>query len=90
MKGIIVEKVKPNYTSQICSRCGKLGSRSKSLFVCSHCGYSLNADLNASKNLANPMLGMRQDAVTHQYSRNYESEGASQCSTEAEFMAKIS
>lgn len=37
--------------SQTCSRCGKIGSRSKGFFVC-HCGYSLNADLNASFNLA--------------------------------------
>ena len=52
LKGIRVIKVSPYHTSQICHRCGNLGSRSKGFFVCSHCGYSLNADLNASKNLA--------------------------------------
>ena len=62
-KGIEVVKVRPNYTSQICSNCGKLGSRSGCSFVCSHCGYSLNADLNASQNLASPILEQRQASV---------------------------
>ena len=55
-KGIIngkkIIKVSPYHTSKCCSNCGELGSRSKSFFRCSHCGYSLNADLNASFNLA--------------------------------------
>jgi len=51
-EGIKVVKVNPYMTSQTCSKCGKIGSRSKGYFVCSHCGYSLNADLNASYNLA--------------------------------------
>jgi IS605 OrfB family transposase len=75
MKGIEVVKVKPNYTSQICSRCGKLGSRRGSSFVCIHCGYSLNADLNASQNLASPMLEKRQVAVTQPYISTDEHEG---------------
>ena len=51
-QGINVIKVNPYHTSQRCSHCGELGTRSKGYFVCSHCGYSLNADLNASFNLA--------------------------------------
>ncbi len=51
-RGIKVVKVNPYLTSQRCSKCGKIGSRSKGYFVCSHCGYSLNSDLNASYNLA--------------------------------------
>ncbi len=50
--GIKVIKVSPYHTSKKCSRCGKIGSRSKGFFKCLHCGYSLNADLNASYNLA--------------------------------------
>lgn len=50
--GIKVIKVNPYLTSQICSRCNKFGTRSKGFFVCSHCSYSLNSDLNASYNLA--------------------------------------
>ena len=52
INGKRIIKVNPYYTSKSCSRCGNIGSRSKSFFVCSHCGYSLNADLNASFNLA--------------------------------------
>ncbi len=51
-EGIRVINVSPYLTSQTCSKCGKVGSRSKGFFVCCHCGYSLNADLNASFNLA--------------------------------------
>ena len=51
-KGIKVIKINPYLTSQTCSKCGKIGSRSSGYFVCSHCGYSLNSDLNASQNLA--------------------------------------
>jgi len=51
-EGIRVVKVNPYLTSQRCSHCGKIGTRSKGYFVCSHCGYSLNSDLNASYNLA--------------------------------------
>ncbi|MEK6861418.1 MAG: RNA-guided endonuclease TnpB family protein [Nanoarchaeota archaeon] len=52
MNGKRIIKVSPYHTSKSCSICGNIGSRSKSFFVCSHCGYSLNADLNASFNLA--------------------------------------
>lgn len=51
-KGVRTIKVNPYLTSQICSRCGKVGARLKGFFRCPHCGYSLNADLNASRNLA--------------------------------------
>lgn len=63
-RGIEVVRVRPNYTSQLCSKCGELGSRSGSSFVCFHCGYFLNSDLNASQNLASPMLEKRQASVT--------------------------
>ncbi|MDP1694979.1 MAG: transposase [Candidatus Woesearchaeota archaeon] len=52
IKGIQVVKVNPCYTSQICSHCISLGSRTGNFFRCTQCGYSLNADLNASINLA--------------------------------------
>jgi putative transposase len=73
-KGIEFVKVRPNYTSQICSKCGKLGSRSGCSFVC-HCGFSLNADLNASLNLASPMLEKRQALITKPHIRTDEHEG---------------
>lgn len=49
--GIHIEYVNPAYTSQTCSVCGSLGSRSKSRFSCS-CGSLAHSDLNASRNLA--------------------------------------
>jgi IS605 OrfB family transposase len=66
MKGIEVIRVSPFKTSQICSHCGCLGSRSKGFFSCVHCGYSLSADLNASLNLASPILEQRQAVFVNQ------------------------
>ncbi len=62
-KGIEVIKVSPAFTSQICSRCGKLGSRIKGFFSCVSCGFSLHADLNASRNLAQGRSYVRQVVV---------------------------
>lgn len=53
-RGQLVVKVDPRHTSQTCSRCGyqhRSNRRSQSLFKCRQCGYSLNADLNASYNI---------------------------------------
>jgi len=50
-----VEKISPAYTSQRCSACGHIaaGSRqSQALFRCVACGNTLNADLNAARNIA--------------------------------------
>ena len=53
-RGMQVVKVDPRHTSQTCSRCSyqaRNNRRSQSLFLCRQCGYQLNADLNASKNI---------------------------------------
>ncbi len=53
-RGITVVKVDPRHTSQTCSRGGyqhRSNRRSQSLFLCRQCGFSLNADLNASLNI---------------------------------------
>nr|WP_264475034.1 transposase [Salinirubrum litoreum] len=58
--GIVVKQVRPAYTSQRCSKCGfthKSNRRSKHQFVCQKCEYELNADYNASKNIARRLLG---------------------------------
>jgi putative transposase len=50
-----VERVNPAFTSQRCSACGHIaaGSReSQALFRCVACGYTLNADVNAARNIA--------------------------------------
>jgi putative transposase len=53
-RGIRVEKIDPRHTSQTCSKCGhqaRNNRRSQSLFLCRKCGYQLNADYNAAKNI---------------------------------------
>ena len=50
----IIQEVNPQYTSQKCSSCGFVFSEnreSQSIFNCKNCGFQINADLNASKNI---------------------------------------
>ena len=54
-----VEQVSPAYTSQRCSSCGfthETNRRSKHRFTCQKCEYELNADYNASKNIARKLM----------------------------------
>ena len=47
-------KVNPKFTSQICSKCGhkdKKSRKSQSKFKCTSCGFKINADKNAAKNI---------------------------------------
>jgi IS605 OrfB family transposase len=58
-KGIKVEHVDARYTSQRCSKCGhtcRSNRKSQSDFCCQQCGFRLNADLNASRNICNKHL----------------------------------
>lgn len=51
-----LQRVDPAYTSQTCSSCGTVDSRSRkkqALFVCTACGYRDNADRNAAVNILN-------------------------------------
>lgn len=53
--GCLVVGVDPRHTSQTCSRCGVQDKRSRisqAIFCCRSCGFELNADLNASRNIA--------------------------------------
>ena len=54
--GITVDDVTARHTSQACSRtdCGHAArsNRDKKHFCCGECGYELDADLNAAKNIA--------------------------------------
>ena len=55
-KAFDFHKVDPAYTSQTCSSCGTVDSRSRksqASFVCTACGFSGNADLNAAINILN-------------------------------------
>jgi IS605 OrfB family transposase len=54
-RGCTVVAVDPRHTSQACSRCGhtaRNNRRSRELFVCRRCGYTLHADLNGARNIA--------------------------------------
>lgn len=58
--GIKVIKVKPNYTSQRCNKCGfihkdvkkEIWRPTQSSFKCVNCDHKTNADLNAARNIA--------------------------------------
>lgn len=51
--GILVEYVNPEYTSQTCNRCNHISKNNRKglRFHCEACGYEMNADLNASRNI---------------------------------------
>ena len=51
-KRVIV--IDPKYTSQTCSRCGfkHKNNRSGRIFKCKNCDFQIDADLNASRNIA--------------------------------------
>lgn len=52
--GKTVVYVKPNYTSQQCSKCShtEKDNRVGNIFKCKSCSFELDADLNASRNIA--------------------------------------
>ena len=53
--GIVVQKVNSQYTSQKCSKCGHVSAENRkeqAHFKCVSCGFEMNADLNAARNIA--------------------------------------
>ena len=53
--GVAVIYVDPRNTSRTCSKCGYVDKKSRKdqeHFVCTSCGYALNADINAAINIA--------------------------------------
>lgn len=61
-KGIEIIMVKPNYTSQRCSKCGCINKKNRDAkvdqakFKCVTCGFETNADFNAARNIATPYI----------------------------------
>lgn len=52
--GGVLTKVSPHYTSQECAACGHIDKESRknqAVFVCTSCGASANADINAARNI---------------------------------------
>jgi len=50
---VLIHKVNPAYTSQRCSECGDVQTknRKRDKFKCQNCGFTMDADLNASLNI---------------------------------------
>jgi len=59
--GVHLQLVSPAHTSQTCSQCGAVHklNRSNELFKCRNCGYTLDADYNASKNILKSYLAQQ-------------------------------
>lgn len=54
MAGVFLAVVDPRNTSRTCNECGhcdKANRKTQATFVCQRCGHSINADLNASRNI---------------------------------------
>ena len=66
-QGVSVEEVEPNHTSQRCSRadCGFTheANRQGERFECQKCGYEVNADYNAAKNISVRYARKRQHSL---------------------------
>ena len=55
LAGVPVFVIDPKYTSQQCRKCGNISRsnrKSQSVFKCTACGHTENADINASYNIA--------------------------------------
>lgn len=61
--GFVIIEIDPRNTSRGCSRCGYVdkSNRNRHDFTCKACGYSLHADLNASRNIRLRGLLARQE-----------------------------
>jgi len=59
-RGVRVVEVDPAYTSRRCSKCGwvQKTNRHGKLFRCASCGFTADADLNASVNIACPLVAI--------------------------------
>jgi transposase len=69
-----VERVNPAFTSQRCSACGHTAPesrKSQALFACVACGFTLNADVNAARNIAagHAVTAREGDGVTRPVNR---------------------
>jgi len=53
--GSMLVKVAPEYTSQMCSKCGNIdkASRDRENYICTACGHKIDADHNAAINILN-------------------------------------
>jgi len=61
--GVHLQLVNPAHTSQTCSKCGFIHKQNRNceIFKCGNCGYTTDADYNASLNILN--LGLAQQPM---------------------------
>lgn len=52
INGVKLIVVRPEYTSKTCSQCFYIGNRQNKSFKCDNCGNNIDADINASINIA--------------------------------------
>jgi len=85
--GIKVIKISERGTSHTCSMCGSKGIRPyQGLFKCNKCGYQVNADYNASKNILKSSLDyMSKEGVDVNQPKTHPGDGklSSECSKDA-------
>ena len=73
-QGVLVRELNPVYTSQRCSICGwvRKGNRNGKMFRCDQCGHHADADLNASQNLALPLLAInKKQRLAHENRKGF-------------------
>jgi IS605 OrfB family transposase len=66
--GVQIERINPTYTSQRCSCCGwvRSSNRKGKQFKCESCSFELDADLNASLNIAANLKAIsREERLLH-------------------------
>lgn len=91
LSGAQVVEVDPKNTSRRCSSCGHVAKKnreSQAVFLCTHCGYTLNADTNAAINILDRAMRDHQDELNefwggeHPLVRAYQSESAGSTSSQ--------
>jgi IS605 OrfB family transposase len=68
LNGLPLVVVEPAYTSQTCSICHHIGKRTNKSFQCSNCGNNMDADFNASRNIATLGRSINNDENSTLYS----------------------
>jgi len=72
--GVQIHKVVPTYSSQRCSACGWVRKRNRNgkEFKCTKCGFIFDADLNASRNIALPLIAIsKQQRLRHENRKGF-------------------
>jgi putative transposase len=80
--GGVLTKVRPHYTSQECAACGhvdKENRKSQAVFVCTACGASANADINAARTILARALSGEEPRRMNTTSLDVEAQASAAC-----------